>query len=376
MITAIKGAVRRRAWLALAFTSLVSSTLSAQEQRWFEVEMLIFSQTPPAALKEHFSAPVTPVKPGRAYDLLTPLLQADISALLTDLPLCQQSAVEPFSLMLQHSLLLPRAMPRSLCIIELQPQPWQLSHVMQQRVLNTTLPYPQQLAAVITGSGEHRNSPYLADAAALQFSDIASKIRRLPGNQILLHTAWRQAPVTERRAIASRWFAGTNYSQQFDYWGQPLATTITPALVSPLDATMPLVPADDSRQDEMLGNIELLLQQLQANSQLPAAQNSQLDSISADSVLTANQLPDQVWQLDGLFKLHLDHYLFVNTEFNLRLPGQDKLNTIYVRQSRRVISGEVHYLDHPYLGIVLQIRRYEPPQPDTGTKFEQQVLTE
>ncbi len=375
MITAINSAVRRRALLALALTSLFSGKLSAQEQRWFEVEMLIFSQTPPAALKEHFSAPVTPVKPGRAYDLLTPLLQADISALLTDLPLCQQPAVEPFSLMLQHSLALPRTMPRSLCVIEAQPKPWQFSHVMQQRVLNTTLPYPTQLAAVITGSGEHRNSPYLADAAALQFSDIAGKIRRLPGNQILLHTAWRQAPVTERRAIASRWFAGTNYSQQFDYWGQPLASDVMSDVVSPIDTSVLLV-ADDSRQDEMLGNIELLLQQLQANSQLPAAQNSQLDSISADTVLTANQLPDQVWQLDGLFKLHLDHYLFVNTEFNLRQPGQDKLNTIYVRQSRRVISGEVHYLDHPYLGIVLQIRRYEPPQPDTGTEIEQQVLTE
>jgi hypothetical protein len=376
MITAIKGAVRRRALLALAFTSLFSSKLSAQEQRWFEIEMLIFSQTPPATLQEQFSAPVTPVKPGRAYDLLTPLLQADISALLTDLPLCQQPAVEPFSIMLQHSLVLPRTMPRSLCVIEAQPKPWQLSHVMQQRVLNTKLPYPQRLTAVITGSGEHRNSPYLADAAALQFSDIASKIRRLPGAQILLHTAWRQAPVTERRAIASRWFAGTNYSQQFDYWGQPRASGDMPDLANLLDTTAPAMLADDSTENEMLGNIELLLQQLQANSQLPAAQNSQLDSISTDTVLTANQLPDQVWQLDGLFKLHLDHYLFVNTEFNLRQPGQDSLNTIYVRQSRRVISGEVHYLDHPYLGIVLQIRRYEPPQPDNGTQIEQQVLTE
>lgn len=334
MRTAIFGALRCRAILALGLTSLFSNALSAQEQRWFEVEMLIFSQTPPAALQEQFTGQVTPVKPGRAYDLLTPLLQADISALLTDLPLCQQ------------------------------------------RILNTTLPCPQRLAAVITGKGEHQNTPYLADASALQFSDIASKIRRLPGNQILLHTAWRQAPVTERRAIASRWFAGTNYSQQFDYWGQPLQTAAQPELESTIDIASPVIVADDSDQDDMLSNIELLLQQLQANSQLPATQNSPLDSISADTVLTANQLPDQVWQLDGLFKLHLDHYLFVNTEFNLRQPGQDKLNTIYVRQSRRVISGEVHYLDHPYLGIVLQIRRYEPPQPDIEAESEHQVLTE
>jgi hypothetical protein len=82
-------------------------------------------------------------------------------------------------------------------------------------------------------------------------------------------------------------------------------------------------------------------------------------NINAEQSISS-AVEEQECQLDGLFKLHLDHYLFVNTEFNLRVENAGQLDTVYVRQSRRVISGEVHYLDHPHLGIVLQIRRFEP----------------
>ncbi|HSG50467.1 MAG TPA: CsiV family protein, partial [Rheinheimera sp.] len=119
-----------------------------------------------------------------------------------------------------------------------------------------------------------------------------------------------------------------------------------------------------SNDNQLLSNIDILLQQLSVNSQLTVTDTEPLSESETGDVLAQRNLPAEVWQLDGLFKLHLDHYLFVNTEFNLRLPHEDKLQTIYVRQSRRVISGEMHYLDHPYLGILLQIRRYEPPVED------------
>src|SRR5690606_6535079 len=111
-----------------------------------------------------------------------------------------------------------------------------------------------------------------------------------------------------------------------------------------------------------------LLAQLNANPQLAptvVAVNDNNDSQDSTNSKASNgqfnerqlglKVPDNTWQLDGLFKLHLDHYLFVNTEFNFRVPSTDSLKTVYVKQSRRVISGEIHYLDHPYLGIILQI---------------------
>ena len=34
---------------------------------------------------------------------------------------------------------------------------------------------------------------------------------------------------------------------------------------------------------------------------------------------------------------------------------------IRFKQDRRVISGEVHYFDHPYMGMIVQIRPYKKP---------------
>lgn len=344
--------------LGLIYAALFSTALSAQEQRWFEIELLVFSQTPAAELQESFADTVTPIKPGRAYDLLTPRYQTDLTGLLAALPLCNSAPTLATEFRFNLNL------PKQLCLFEPQLPSWQQSSVFESRYINSKLPYPAHIGPLITGSGEYQTQPYLAEQSALQLTELANKIKRQAGVNLLLHTSWRQAPVTERRAIASRWFAGKNFSQQFDYWGQPKThaqSSNNTALLNELNKAEQLrINTSAQSSNELIANIEQLLQQLNANNQLPERPVSALEQPSSTDSLAARNLPDQVWQLDGLFKLHLDHYLFVNTEFNLRLPTKTGLQTVHVRQNRRVISGEIHYLDHPYLGIVLQIRRYEP----------------
>lgn len=344
--------------------ALFAQQPAAQEQRWFEIELIVFSQNPADNLQESFVDSITPIKPGRAIDLLSPRYQPDISALLLTLPLCLQQnpalAADSFT----------PAYMSELCILEQQLPPWQHNHLFEARQLMSQVPFPHQLQPVVAGNGQHQQVPYLADASALQLTDVASRITRQTGKQLLLHTAWRQAPVTQRLAIATRWYSGSNYFAEFDYWGQSVPALAAENISHTSSDTQPAeFEADKPPSDnDMLQHIEQLLQLLAADRALPElASTDTADIAGSDSnSMSINTLPQQVWQLDGLFKLHLDHYLFVNTEFNLRVPQADKLQTIYVRQSRRVISGEVHYLDHPYLGIVLQIRRYEPtePQPD------------
>lgn len=340
--------------------ALCAQQATAPEQRWFEVELIVFSQNPADNLQESFVDSITPIKPGRAIDLLTARYQPDISSLLAELPLCfQQSpalAADSFK---------PDFMAQ-LCILEQQLPVWSHSNLFEARQLISKVPFPHKLQPVVTGNGLHQQVPYLAEASALQLTDIAGRITRQTGKQLLLHTAWRQAPVTERLAIATRWYSGSNYSAEFDYWGQRIAAA-TADSSPPVSSDIHQAEADTNEtanSNDMLQHIEQLLQLLAADRALPElASTDTADIASTDnSSMTINTLPQQVWQLDGLFKLHLDHYLFVNTEFNLRVPQADNLQTIYVRQSRRVISGEVHYLDHPYLGIVLQIRRYEPTE--------------
>ena len=347
--------------LGLLCSSLMVCPLGAQEQRWFEIEMVVFTQTPEDSLQEQFSEQVTPIKPGRAFDLLTPLFQPNIAQLLKTLPLCD--AISSFDADYGFNLVLPE----KLCIHEVQPEIWQQANLFEPRVINAKLPYPDKIPSLITGNGVHQTTPYLADEAALQFNDIVSKLKRQRNKQVLLHTSWRQAPVTERLAIASHWFAGQNYTEQFDYWGQPVPITeINNQFNQAAEQEFTIASEISiSNDNQLLSNIDTLLQQLSVNSQLTVTDTEPLSEPETGDAFAQRNIPAEVWQLDGLFKLHLDHYLFVNTEFNLRLPHQDKLQTIYVRQSRRVISGEMHYLDHPYLGILLQIRRYEPPVEDT-----------
>ena len=80
--------------------------------------------------------------------------------------------------------------------------------------------------------------------------------------------------------------------------------------------------------------------------------------------------------------MHLDHYLYIDTEFNiieptnapLTLSAKQKLTNkeqgvsdnnqvISFKQDRRVITGEIHYFDHPHIGMVVQIRRFDPAKP-------------
>jgi len=76
--------------------------------------------------------------------------------------------------------------------------------------------------------------------------------------------------------------------------------------------------------------------------------------------------PLQPWFLDGFFKVHLDHYLYINANFNIvekSLTDSDKFQLVNFKQSRRVITGEIHYFDHPYIGMIVQIRRFDPSKP-------------
>lgn len=90
--------------------------------------------------------------------------------------------------------------------------------------------------------------------------------------------------------------------------------------------------------------------------------------------------PLQPWFLEGFFKVNLDHYLYITADFNLFNDSklalnniidsnritEDKnstVNLINFSQNRRVITGEIHYFDHPYVGMIVQIRRFDPTKP-------------
>jgi len=137
----------------------------------------------------------------------------------------------------------------------------------------------------------------------------------------------------------------------------------------------------------------------------------------------ANRHPD-VWQVDGNIRIYVERYLHLETDLMLRIPGEEAiqlgaietslaadklldslqtddltgntladtttkstfgwkladdflsndqsqsvviqqvLNKYPMLQSRRIRSNEIHYIDHPLFGILIQIRPYEKETED------------
>jgi len=129
-----------------------------------------------------------------------------------------------------------------------------------------------------------------------------------------------------------------------------------------------------------------------------AGKNFALDfqNQTSDSQDINTQLSDK-WAIDGNFKIYLEHYLFIDSQLIIRqkttqkvpivqpIESQD-LNVISSEngvelmdvnretevvstqqeqviaevlfdQNRRLRSEEIHYLDHPLMGIIVQIRK-------------------
>ena len=71
-------------------------------------------------------------------------------------------------------------------------------------------------------------------------------------------------------------------------------------------------------------------------------------------------------RLSGLIRVTRGRFLHLDTD--LLLKGQDSVQSYRVQLTRRMRSEELHYVDHPKLGIIVRAERYVPPEnsPDTG----------
>ncbi len=137
--------------------------------------------------------------------------------------------------------------------------------------------------------------------------------------------------------------------------------------------------------------------------------------------------PD-VWQLEGNIQLYVGRYLHIDTDLYLRIPGKEELelgaletslaadrllnslqvhslddesrnisdagfgwqlgddllldvqgqstvmrnvlNKYVMQQSRRLRRNEIHYIDHPLFGLLIQIRPYERKLPTNNNEIE------
>lgn len=230
---------------------------------------------------------------------------------------------------------------------------------------------------------EWQRKPYLISSDALKLKKLAQRLRNSKNFRPLLHVGWRQVGLPKNQAIPVKLFAGDNLSLAYKHELQAAQKLKAQELAMEaelgFDLNNEVASKSISSKDKALGELfnevnssetlstTALIKRLDENYVWPESPN--------DESLPLPTPPKQNWYLDGLFKVHLNHYLFITADFNImEKPLSDiNYNTIVDKQvrfvqNRRVISKEIHYFDHPYMGMIVQIRRYSHPEKENNNE--------
>ncbi|PWI34954.1 hypothetical protein DI392_01360 [Vibrio albus] len=191
-----------------------------------------------------------------------------------------------------------------------------------------------------------------------QLTEQEEQLRRHAGYQVLVHTAWRQGDEGKGSAPVFHIMAGHDYSADY----HPDGSEKKP------DTTFSETGITDTSVENELN--------------LSGVEEKTIDN--------------PLYELDGKLQIYVQHYLFLESELDLKAPSvrevilEDKeldlpaepevtndttvqfgnlesvsptvqvekfLKSYRMKQKRRMRSGETHYLDHPLMGIVLQVRK-------------------
>lgn len=302
--------------LAASLLSSLSATAIAQEERWFEVEIYLYEHNSPTV--EQWSDKAVKPRQRKTVDFITPLVSTDLTAVNMGLNGCTSTDWATDSLNCNE----------------------QLNSNNQVKSLTDI---PMVIAAAEPATAHLGDGAVLLAESQSQFKEIIATLKREKGNKSLMHMTWQQSMLPRNRAIPIKIYSGHDFSNEYEQNGQPLQNS-------------------DISDD------------------LP-----QFDFMSI-GFLAEPQKP--VWKLDGTLNIYLEHYLFIETAFYLREEGEKTvtlthrdnpastgidskpevesvtspfLYSIPMKQNRRVRSDEVHYFDHPKMGMIIQIRKMEHP---------------
>ncbi|SET46145.1 CsiV family protein [Thalassotalea agarivorans] len=284
---------------------------------------------------------------------------------------------------------------------------------------------PENMPLTLGFDGEtsvHCQQPYIVAKAELQLNDVVTKLKNSKNFKPLLHVAWREKPQLPELATAFRLYAGDNQVAQYqkvhdavfgveesddenvdgselnaedtNQQTTELADAEQAQMADPFGDFVTVEPTTSAAIDEtyeepnplaqqiayivdQIDEIDessktLLLNQLDKPSLIK--REFQISDTDEDVATVTLPLPTHPWEVDGLFRVHLDHYLYITADFNVLSQSYGALvdktlepeqeiafKSLRMQQNRRVRSGEIHYFDHPYMGMIVQIRKFEPP---------------
>lgn len=337
----------RQLAVSIATLIVLSHSPLARAEAWFEVEVYIFERQSQST-EQWPMAPIE-TKTNRAIDLISPVVgQAVISMGNESAPCtlvydadanshCAESTTTGTNADATTELTNGSALAIS------GPSTANSNAVTSYR-------YPTVIPSEISSASQAYATlgagPVLLASSQGQFASIINSLSRERGNRSLLHMTWQQPMMGKSGSVPIRLFAGKDYSASYHFDGRQI---VQQAMASAMQGTN--------------GTTGIMTE------------------------TSAPLSPSPVWQLDGTLNIYLSHYLYIETALNLRKEGRKlmpvaadeasmnatntaaapaKVMTPYLmsiplEQNRRVKSDEIHYLDHPEMGMVIQIRKMAQP---------------
>lgn len=332
--------------LTIAATLALTQFNVNASNRWFDIEVIAFERPHSDKVTEDFKLEQAPIDTSKSYDIISEYLISE----------CKRLEQETLQAQTQADILSQEQQPPvavSAANIEstpefstsIEPEPEAIDEKPSCENINARAEIPFDLNAP---EQIHQDFRYLLSQSQLQLTDAVQRLRR-QGLKPIVHLGWRQEETSKRNAIAQRLFGGKNYSQQYSLNGEPVMQA-QPVFGSQID---PGSTPQSASEENLTANVENYNQFIETI----------LESDNAEAVIDTEQNTEleSVWQLDGLFTVYIrNNYLNIETQLNLRSEDVENnvLNTVYFDQFKRVISGEIHYFDHPKMGLIVQIRRY------------------
>lgn len=212
--------------------------------------------------------------------------------------------------------------------------------------------------------GYLNNSAYLESKGvtllppeALELNEQADALKQHAGFEVLMHTAWRQGDQPKSRAPAFHLRAGRDYSQRFNPDGSQKGN-------EPVDRSLEQEITIDKPLFELDGKFQVYVQhylflETTLDLKAPATREVIMQPTQPEMTLeqTAVDTPDLVQNESTVQFGNLEA---ISPTFEV----EEFLKSYRMSQKRRMRSGEVHYLDHPLMGVVIQVRK--APVSDAG----------
>ncbi|MCG8313163.1 MAG: peptidoglycan binding protein CsiV [Pseudomonadales bacterium] len=198
-----------------------------------------------------------------------------------------------------------------------------------------------------------------------EFNKVVNRLNRSPNYEILYQTAWLQPPLAKEDALAVLIQAGESYNGLYELEG---TTSLHVARYLHLNTNIRLA--------KYVQQIEVIKPWWQGDEGAGFA-NAEMDNLNDGFTI---ELGQETMQLQNGVEQPIDEPGESNrsdedgftsvgnfTELNLEetVTRYQSIRTGVMDESRRMRSGELHYIDHPLFGMVVKVIPYFPAAEET-----------